>query len=112
MGEDSMVMPQTPYSSDLDEREPVGAMSETVQRLQKLVDWPSAQEPSLGGREALDALLAFAAMNRAFFSSLTPADRAVRFSHPEFGALTVDWIVHMMAGHQIHHLKQLDAIAR
>ena len=70
-----------------------------------------AQEPSLGGRAALDALLAFAVMNRAFFSSLTPADRAAGFSHPEYGPLTVDWIVHMMAGHQIHHLKQLDTIA-
>ena len=158
-----MVMPQTPYSSDLDEREPLGAMNETLQRLRTLAKWPPAQfeesyapgkwtarqilmhlaqsemvlgsrarlalatpnyvaqpfdqnklmaqEPSLGGRDALDALLAFAVMNRAFFSSLTPADRAAGFSHPEYGALTVDWIVHMMAGHQIHHLEQLDTIA-
>ena len=43
--------------------------------------------------------------------SLSDADRAIALSHPEYGSLTVDWIVHQMAGHQIHHLKQLEAIA-
>ena len=30
--------------------------------------------------------------------------RAVALSHPEYGSLTVDWIIHQIAGHQIHHL--------
>ena len=50
-------------------------------------------------------------MNIALFASLSDADRAVSLSHPEYGSLTVDWIIHQMAGHQIHHLKQLEAIA-
>ena len=50
-------------------------------------------------------------MNRTLFGSLTDADRAIPLSHPEYGALTVDWIVHQMAGHLIHHLKQLETIA-
>jgi hypothetical protein len=29
-------------------------------------------------------------------------------SHPEYGTITVDWIVHLLAGHQIHHLQQLE----
>ena len=72
--------------------------------------WMS-RESGLGGREAADALAATNAMNRAFFQGLSPADRATPFSHPEYGALTVDWIIHQMAGHHIHHLKQLEEIA-
>jgi hypothetical protein len=60
---------------------------------------------------ALDALLGLSAMNRAFFESLSAADRATPFSHPEYGALTIDWLIHQIAGHGIHHLKQLDEIA-
>jgi hypothetical protein len=70
-----------------------------------------ARDKSLTGREALDAFLALGTMNRALFGSLTPAEREIALSHPEYGALTVDWIIHQMAGHQIHHLKQLDDIA-
>jgi hypothetical protein len=69
------------------------------------------RDAALGGREALDALSAMSTMNRTLFGSLTDADRAIPLSHPEYGALTVDWIVHQMAGHLIHHLKQLEAIA-
>jgi len=70
-----------------------------------------AREGTLGAREALDALLAIGAMNAAFFASLSPADRAIAFTHPEYGAISLDWLVHQMAGHQIHHLKQLERIA-
>ena len=65
----------------------------------------------LSGHDALDAFLGLAAMNIALFASLSDADRAASLSHPEYGSLTVDWIIHQMAGHQIHHLKQLEAIA-
>ena len=70
------------------------------------------KESRLGAREALDAFVATAAMNRSFFASLSAGDRAATLTHPEYGALTVDWILHQMAGHQIHHLKQLQQIAR
>jgi hypothetical protein len=70
-----------------------------------------AREGALDGAVALDAFLALAAMNAALFASLSPADRAATLAHPEYGSLTVDWILHQMAGHHIHHLKQLDAIA-
>jgi uncharacterized damage-inducible protein DinB len=68
------------------------------------------RDAALGGREALEAFQAMSAMNRTMFASLTDADRAVTLSHPEYGALTVNWIIHQMAGHQIHHLKQLETI--
>ena len=70
-----------------------------------------ARESSLDGRTALNAFLAVAAMNAELFASLSPADRAATLSHPEYGSLTVDWIIQQMAGHQIHHLKQLEEIA-
>jgi len=69
-----------------------------------------AREGTLGAREALDALLAAGAMNAAFFASLSAADRAIEFKHPEYGAISIDWLVHQMAGHQIHHLRQLERI--
>jgi hypothetical protein len=70
-----------------------------------------ARESTLDGRAALSAFLALAAMNAALFASLSPADRAATLAHPEYGSLTVDWIIHQMAGHHIHHLKQLETIA-
>jgi DinB superfamily len=66
-----------------------------------------ARESSLDGHDALGALLALNVMNRVLFASLTPAERALSFAHPEYGVLTVDWVIHQMAGHHLHHLKQL-----
>jgi DinB superfamily len=156
--------PQTPYTADLGDREPLTAMRDTVARIASLVSgwtpaqfersyapgkWSArqllthlahtelalgnrarmalatpnytaqafdqdqwmAQESKLGGKEAMDALVACNAMNRALFASLTPAQRATSFSHPEYGALTVDWLIHQMAGHVLHHLPQIETIA-
>jgi len=71
-----------------------------------------AQESTLAGPVALNALVSGNAMNRALFESLSPADRATPFSHPEYGSLTVDWLIHQMAGHLLHHIAQLEIIAR
>src|SRR5581483_7393108 len=70
-----------------------------------------ARESTLAGREALAALLGLGAMNLALYGSLSTAERAGAFSHPEYGSLTVDWLIHQSAGHLVHHLKQLEAIA-
>jgi DinB family protein len=67
-------------------------------------------DAGLSGKAAADAFVAIGRMNLAFFERLTPAERAVTLSHPEYGTLTVDWIIHQMAGHQIHHLRQLQTI--
>ena len=64
----------------------------------------------LGGREVLDAFLALARMNLAFFEGLSAAQRATTLTHPEYGTLTVDWILHQMAGHHINHLLQLECV--
>jgi hypothetical protein len=166
--------PTTPYTVDLDGREPIAAMRDTVARIRAVVGgwrpdqfsrtyapgkWDARQilthlaqsEIALGyrarmaltspgyaaqsfdqdawmsieaggasgagrpggltGHDALDAFAGAATMNTALFASISEKDRAVSLSHPEYGSLTVDWIIHQMAGHQIHHLKQLEAIA-
>jgi hypothetical protein len=69
------------------------------------------RDASLSGPEALEAFLALGTMNRALFRSLPAGERAIALSHPEYGALTVGWIIDQMAGHQIHHLRQLEQIA-
>jgi len=156
--------PQTPYTEDLGDREPLAAMRDAVARIGSLVSgWTPAQfdrsyapgkwnarqilthlaqtelalgnrarmalstpnyaaqsfdqdrwmlrEAALGGKEAAAALVATSAMNQALFSALPPGDRAIAFTHPEYGALTVDWLIHQMAGHLVHHLQQLEQIA-
>ena len=156
--------PQTPYTKDLDGREPIAALRDTTSRIGEIArqwspadfersyapgKWSArqilvhlaqtelalgtrarhalttpnyaaqsfdqdkwmARESGLDGPAALSAFLALAAMNLALFASLSPADRETTLTHPEYGALSVDWIVHQMAGHQIHHLKQLEEIA-
>jgi hypothetical protein len=165
--------PITPYTADLDNREPVSAMRDSTARIRAVVgDWRPDQfdrslapgkwdarqilthlaqsEIALGyrarmalttpgyaaqsfdqdkwmaieadgsdgpgvgrlsGHDALDGFLGTAAMNIALFASLSEAERAIALSHPDYGSLTVDWIIHQMAGHQIHHLKQLEQIA-
>jgi DinB superfamily len=174
-GYDRRMTPITPYSSDLDNREPIGAMRDTTARVRALAgDWRPDQfdrsyDPGkwdarqilihlaqseiafgyrvrmalaspgymaqsfdqdrwmsieagtgaggpghadgLSGHDALDAFLGLAAMNIGLFASLSAADRTAALSHPEYGTLTVDWIIHQTAGHQIHHLKQLEQVA-
>src|SRR5262245_60187752 len=73
-------------------------------------DWLH-RDSTMTGKEALDAFLAVATMNRAMFEGLSAADRAIKLQHPEYGALTVEWILYQMAGHQIHHFQQIQQIA-
>ena len=70
-----------------------------------------SRDSNLDAVSALEALLALSRMNRALCGSLSDADRAIGLTHPEYGALTVDWIIHQLAGHQIHHLRQLERIS-
>jgi hypothetical protein len=69
-----------------------------------------AREMTLNGRAAANAYLSLSRMNLAFFEGLSDTDLSTAFSHPEYGSLTIDWILHQTAGHQIHHLKQLEEI--
>ena len=72
-------------------------------------DWLAADD-GIDGRTALAAYLAVRRMNAALFRRLTPEQRNRAFTHPEYGNLTVWWVANQMAGHDIHHLKQLERI--
>jgi hypothetical protein len=61
-------------------------------------------------RVALDAYMTLRRFNLAMWRTLTPEQLDRPFSHPEYGALNVRWIQAQMAGHDIHHLKQLEQI--
>lgn len=68
------------------------------------------REQASAGVHAAETFLVLARMNRSLYSELTDADRAVRFEHPEYGTLSVDWVIHQSAGHMLHHLKQLEQL--
>ena len=69
------------------------------------------RETELSGAEAVAAFAAISRMNVALFEGLSPVDREIAMAHPEYGSITVDWIIHTLAGHQIHHLDQLDPLS-
>lgn len=62
------------------------------------------------GPTALDAYTTLRRMNLAMWRKLTPDQLGRRFSHPEYGELTVGWIMAQMAGHDLHHLRQFEQI--
>jgi hypothetical protein len=72
-------------------------------------DWMGIDDGA-DARTALDAYLALRRMNVALFRRLTPQQRDRTFTHPEYGTLTVWWVANQLAGHDIHHLKQLRMI--
>jgi len=63
------------------------------------------------GPTALDTYMALRRFNIAMFRGLPPKLRQRPFTHPEYGELTPDWVVAQLAGHELHHLKQLRQIA-
>jgi uncharacterized damage-inducible protein DinB len=72
-------------------------------------DWMSI-DGSTDARTALAAYTSLRSLNLAMWKRLTQEQLDRAFSHPEYGDLTVGWIMAQMAGHDIHHLKQLHAI--
>jgi hypothetical protein len=62
------------------------------------------------GPTALDAYTALRRLNVAMFRGMTPAERQRTFKHPEYGDLSVEWVAAQLAGHDVHHLKQLQTI--
>jgi hypothetical protein len=69
-----------------------------------------ANERAADGRVAMDAYLALRRLNVLLFRSLTPDQRRRTFQHPEYGELTAEWVAAQLAGHDLHHLAQLERI--
>jgi len=62
------------------------------------------------GPTALDAYKALRRLNVAMFKGMTPEQRQRTFTHPEYGQLTPEWVAAQLAGHDLHHLKQLEMV--
>jgi uncharacterized damage-inducible protein DinB len=66
--------------------------------------------------EAVDGPMAFRAfvavreMNLALARSLSAAERAHRFQHPERGPIDVSDVLTTIAGHGVHHLEQIKGL--
>lgn len=87
------------------------ALSEEHYRAQPFSqDTWMAVESNADPRIALDAYLALRRLNVLLFRSLTPQQRGRRFQHAEYGELSVEWIAAQLAGHDLHHLAQLQRI--
>jgi uncharacterized damage-inducible protein DinB len=72
-------------------------------------DWMPIDDGA-DARTALAAYTSLRGLNLAMWKRLTKEQLDRAFSHPEYGELTVGWIMAQIAGHDIHHLKQLQAI--
>lgn len=76
---------------------------------------PADQDKLMTRTAQIDGPTAFAAfegarrMNIGLIQGFTTADRDVTIMHPEYGALTPNDLITQMAGHGIHHLKQIRA---
>jgi hypothetical protein len=72
-------------------------------------DWLPIDEKA----DALTALDTYATVRRfnvGMFRNLTAAQRGRTFTHPEYGTITVWWVAQQLAGHDIHHLKQIESL--
>ena len=58
----------------------------------------------------MDAYVALRRFNLAMFKNMSPKLRKQPFTHPEYGELTPDWVAAQLAGHELHHLRQLKQI--
>lgn len=71
-----------------------------------------ARELHLAGPDAVAVFAAVAHMNVVLLDSLSPDDRRTPMTHPEFGLVDIDWLIDTIAGHELHHLAQLEQIAK
>jgi hypothetical protein len=73
-------------------------------------EWVTRETPT-DAETALAAYLALRRLNLILFRRI-PADQLTRpFPHPELGEISIDWILQTLAGHDLHHLRHLQAIA-
>ncbi|HTI36356.1 MAG TPA: DinB family protein [Vicinamibacterales bacterium] len=69
-----------------------------------------AHEAAADARTALDAYLALRRLNVLLFRNLSAEQRRRTFQHPEYGELSPEWVAAQLAGHDLHHLAQLERI--
>lgn len=73
--------------------------------------WVAAESPS-DPETALSAFLALRKLNLILYKRIPSARRNQPIPHPELGAISIDWILRTLAGHDLHHLRHLEIIAK
>ena len=73
-------------------------------------EWMAVDE-GMDAESALAAYLALRRLNVRVCRRLTAEQRTRPFTHPERGTIDIDWFMVMFAGHERHHLAQLEKIA-
>jgi hypothetical protein len=74
--------------------------------------WASSySSPDLSGTAALNAFLALRQWNLALLKNLPQTVFKKPVTHPERGSMTFNVLLETMAGHDLNHLRQLEAIA-
>ncbi len=66
------------------------------------------REPVHSGRDAFQSYFVLRHWNLPLYSGLTDEERARAFTHPERGTMTVGELVAMLAGHELHHVAQIE----
>jgi hypothetical protein len=66
---------------------------------------------AIPAQAALDAFAALRAWNLILLGTVAPEAYSKPVTHPERGAMTFATLVETMAGHDVNHLRQLEAIA-
>jgi hypothetical protein len=86
----------------------VGVPDYVVQPVEQ--DYLIAEADAVDGPTGLAALVAVRSMNLVFAASLSEAQRRKTIHHPERGTIDVEDILTTLAGHGIHHLRQVLAV--
>ncbi|HEX9614775.1 MAG TPA: DinB family protein [Bacteroidota bacterium] len=68
-------------------------------------------ESSTDPETALEAYLALRRLNLLLYRRIPAEKRTRPVSHPELKEISIDWILHTLAGHDLHHFRHLQAIA-
>jgi hypothetical protein len=72
--------------------------------------WVILESPT-DHRLALNSFLSLRRLNLILFKRIDSNRRTLPIHHPEFGEITIDWILRVLAGHDLHHLRHLQMIA-
>jgi hypothetical protein len=72
--------------------------------------WVALESPTSVGT-ALTAFVGLRRLNVMLYGRLSSDQRGRRFGHPVVGEISIEWIIRRAAGHDLHHLQHLQAIA-
>jgi hypothetical protein len=73
-------------------------------------EWVSLETPT-DSDLALNAFLALRRLNLILYQRIDSQRLAKLLYHPVLGEISIAWIIRRVAGHDLHHLKQLQIIA-